>query len=202
MRIKLSENPRPDFVIVAARNAESTAAIPRGTPIVLNLSSAPQPTSGADGFAAGYEDGLQVVLPSTAGANPTALFPFGVAVDTIANGQLGEALVFGVVAYALVVRATRAASTDSWSASATSSSAGGFLLSIDTVNNAFRTYAPSSISLANASSIVTSGGIDIQKLNAQAVMLDSMATFSASASATSDTRTIALVGYRAFIRMM
>lgn len=202
MRMKLSENPRPDSIIMAVRNSESTAAIPRGTPVILNLSSAAQPTSGADGFAAGYEDGLQVVLPSTAAASPTALFNYGVSVDVIPNGQVGESLIFGVVAFALVVRATRAASTDSWSASATSSSAGGFLLSVDTVNNVFRTYAPSSISLANASSIVTTGGIDIQKLNANAVMLDSMATFSASASATSDTRTVALVGYRAFVRMM
>lgn len=202
MRMKLSESGRPEVMIAAVRNKEASANIPRGTPLVLNLSSAAQPTTGSDGFGAGYEDGLQVVLPGTAGANATYFFPYGVALQQILNGQLGEAQIFGVCAYALVTFMTRSASTASWSSSASSSSAGGFALSIDTVNNVFNTYTPSSISLANASSIVTTGGINAQQQPPLAVMLDSFASSTASASATSDTRTIIANGYRVFIRMM
>lgn len=188
MRMKLSENPRPDFMIGAVRNAETSANIPKGSPLILNLSSAAQPTTAGDGFAAGYEDGLQVVLPGTATANPSANFLFGVAVDTILNGQLGEAMCFGVIPFALVVRATRAASTDSWSSSASSSLAGGFLLAVDTVNNAFKTYA-------STASLVQPNQWGI-------ICLDSFSSVVASASATSDTRTALLIGYRTFIRLM
>jgi hypothetical protein len=188
MRIKLSENPRPEFIIGAVRNSEVSANIPKGTPLILNLSSAAQPTTAGDGFQAGYEDGLQVVLPGTAGANPSANFLFGVAVDTILNGQLGEAMMYGVIPYALVVRATRAASTNSWSSSASSSLAGGFLLAVDTLNNAFSTYA-STASL-------------VQPNQWGLVCVDSFSSVPASASATSDTRTALIQGYRTFVRLM
>lgn len=202
MRISLTETNRPDRIVAAVRNSEATADIPKGTPLILNLSKAAQPTTANDGAAIGYEDGLQVVLPATATATPTYMFPYGVATDIIKNNQLGASQIFGVIAYALVLRATRAASTDSWTSSNSASSVGGYFLSIDTVNNCFATLTPSSISLANASSIVTSGAIDIQRTPPIAMLLDSFASFSASASATSDTRTAMINGYRAFIRMM
>lgn len=188
MRLKLSESPRPEVMIGAVRNAETSANIPKGSPLILNLSSAAQPTTGEDGFAAGYEDGLQVVLPGTAGANPSANFLYGIAVDTILNGQLGEAMCFGVIPFALVLRATRAASTDSWTSSASSSLAGGFLLAVDTANNCFKTYA-STASL-------------VQPNQWGLVCLDSFSSVPASASATSDTRTALIQGYRVFVRLM
>lgn len=179
--------PRPELEDAAIRNAE-TVAIPRGTPVILNLTSTAQPTTASDGYGPGYEDGLQVVLPSTAGATPSLNFIYGVALSTIPPGESGGAQVFGVCAYVLVTRMTRAASTDSWTSSASSSLAGGFLLNADTLNNAFKTYA-STASLA-------------QQHQGDMVMLDSMSSESASASATSDTRTAVLKNYRAFIRLM
>lgn len=200
MRLKLSESPRPEIMVGTGRNAESTATIPRGTPVILNLSSTPQPTTDSDGFVKGYEDGLQVVLPGTAGANPCAMYPFGIALQDTLSQQLGEFGMYGVFSYVLVQRATRANSGASWSSSASSSSAGGFLLSIDTLAQAFVTYTPSSISLANASSAVSTGGINIQNQQINAVMLDSFSSLPSSASATSDTRTTINIGYRCFIR--
>lgn len=200
MRLKLSESPRPEVLIGSGRNSESSATIPRGTPVILNLSSTPQPTTDGDGFAKGYEDGLQVVLPGTAGANPCAMYPFGIALQDTPSQQLGEFGMYGVFSYVLVVRATRSASSASWSSSASSSSAGGFLLSIDTLAQAFATYAPSSITISNASAVGSAAGINIQNQQINAVMLDSFSSLSASATATSDTRTSIVQGYRCFVR--
>lgn len=188
MRAQQTENNRPDLIFVSVRNGEATNSLPRGTPLILNLSSTPQPSTASEARGAGYEDGLQVVLPATAGANPSTNFPYGVAVDTILATQLGEAFIFGVCPYALVTRATRAASTDSWTSSASSSLAGGFLLNIDTLNNSFKTYA-STASLA-------------QQHQGDMVLLDSIASMAASASNTSDTRTAVVTGYRVFVRLM
>lgn len=189
MRFNLAEVTRPEKAIGVFRNAETSLSISLGAPLILNLSSAAQPTTGSDGFAAGYEDGLQVVLPNTATANPSANFPYGVNLTpNVGVNQIGEAMLYGVVPYALVTRATRAASTDSWTSSASSSLAGGFLLNIDTLNNAFKTYA-STASL-------------YQPHQGDMVMLDSFSSLPSSASATSDSRTAILVGYRAFIRLL
>ena len=201
-RLNLTENNRPERYIHSVRNSESTAAIPAGTPVILNLSATPQPTTNSDGHLAGFEDGLQVVLPSTAAATSALLFPYGVALAAIANQQLGEVLVHGVGAYALFVRGSRSASTASWPSSASTSSAGGFLLSIDTVNNAYASFTPSSISLANASSIVTTSGINAQAAIFQAIMLDSLGTAGSLTSTSNDARTYSLTLQRVFIREM
>lgn len=185
-RHAITEVPRPDFYIVSIRNAEATATIPKGTPVLLNLTSAAQPTAGADGYAAGYEDGLQVVLPSSGSANRALNFAYGIALGDYLAGFNGRAQVFGVNSYALFVRATRAASTNSWSSSASASQDGGYYLSIDTVNNAFASVA-SAISF---------------NISLQAIMLDSIASMAASASNTSDARTANIVPVRAFVRMM
>lgn len=185
-RFNLSENNRPERYIHSVMNGEAAATIPRGTPCILNLSSTPQPTTSQDGFAAGFQDGLQVVLPATAGANPSLNFLYGIALADILQGQLGEVMIHNVIPYALMVRATRAASSDSWTSSASFSSAGGYILQVDTANNAFKTVA------AAISSNISLG----------VIMLDSVSSMAASGTNTSDTRTAALLGVRAFIRMM
>lgn len=185
-RHALVEVPRPEFFILAVRNAEASATIPRGTPIILNLTNVPQPTAGADGFGAGYEDGLQVVLPSSGSANRALFHAYGVAHGDMPPGYNGRAQIFGVTPYVLVVRATRAASTDSWTSSASFSSDGGYILQIDTVNNAFKTVAAAISS----------------NISLQAMMLDSVSSIAASASNTSDSRTAITIAVRAFIRMM
>lgn len=163
-------------VIATVKNGETTASIPRGTPVVLKLST----TADND------NDGLSVVLPATAGDPHSFAFRYGVVTDTLAAGVLGESILFGNASYALITRATRAASTNSWSASA--SVASGIVLAIDTLNNAFLQAASSAGSLASAA--------------ANAVLVDSLAAVVASASATSDTRTAITVAARVFVRMM
>jgi len=64
--------------------------------------------------------------------------------------------------------------------------ASGFWLGIDTLNNAFVTLS-ASIGTGN---------------NPFAVLLDSVASFAASATATTDTRTALTIGVRAFLRII
>lgn len=163
-------------IAATVRNGETSASIPRGTPVVMKLSTT----------ASNSGDGLDVVLPSTAGAAVSSFGRYGVVSDTIATGAYSESLLFGVANYAIITRATRAASTNSWSASGTVAS--GIALGIDTLNNAFLQGASSDGSLPGAV-----GG---------AFLLDSLATVSASASATSDTRTAITTSARVFVKML
>ncbi len=174
MRIK-QVGDKPDRIIMFVRNAEASASIPRGTPLVLNLST----TTNA-------KDGMDVVLPGTAGDPLSYAARYGVVTDTLAAGANGESILFGMCAYALVTRATRAASSNSWSASA--STASGIALGIDTINNAFTMGA------SIAGSIATN--------HVDAVLIDSLAAVVASATATTDTRTALTVGARVFVRML
>lgn len=160
-----------DHVAINVKNGEASATIPRGTPVVLAIN--------------GTDDGLGVVLPATAGAQKSGTLQMGVVLGSLAQGQLGESMVYGVVPYAIITRATRAASSDSWSASASHSNY--WVLAIDTLNNAF---------LPQASSLLTN------TFAPQAALLDSMAAIAASATATSDTRTAITTSARVFVRMM
>jgi len=186
MRTKLIESNKPERYINSVRNADSSTAaatIPVGTPLILNLSATPQPPVYTNGIAAGWEDGLQVVLPSTAAAanaSTPSLFYFGVAAAPIVYPGYGEAIVSGVC-MSLVVRATRSATTVSW-ASAASGAGFGDVLTIDTVNNAFGTAASAA--------------------SAQAVMLDNFATMAGSATNATDTRLAITQLYRTFVRQM
>lgn len=171
MRIKTNGNKR-DSVYTVIRNAEATLSIPAGTPVTLVMN--------------GTNDGLDVVLPNTAGDAKNGAFRYGVATSALVAGNYGEAIVYGFCPYALITRATRAATSDSWTSSA--SSASGVALGYESVNNAFQ---------VNASMVGSLG-----TLKAGAVLVDSIASMAASATATTDTRTAITVGVRAFIRMM
>lgn len=174
MRAKYTGS-RPDRVIMNVQNNEASASIPRGTPVILS----------ATGVAA-TDDGLDVVLPATAGNVNSYGLRYGVLTSTLVAGQNGESILFGVAPFALVTRATRAASSDSWTSSA--SIASGVALGIDTLNNAFL------IGASIAASIATN--------HIDAVLMDSIASFAASATATTDTRTLMTSGQRVFVRMM
>jgi hypothetical protein len=173
----VGNKPSGNNFVLKVRNAESSATIPRGTPLVLKLS-----TSGAAG------DGMDVVLPATAGNPLSYAARFGVACCSMAAGEYGEAILFGYCSYAIVTRATRAGATgtDSWSS--VDSSASGIACGIDTVNNALVMGA----SIAGA---VASNHID-------AVLLDSIPVLAASATATTDTRTAITRSARVFVRML
>lgn len=174
MRAKYTGS-RPDRVIMSVQNNEVSASIPRGTPVILS----------ATGVAA-TDDGLDVVLPATAGNVNAYGLRYGVLTTTLLAGQNGESILFGVAPFALVTRATRAASSDSWTSSA--SIASGVALGIDTINNAFL------IGASIAASIATN--------HIDAVLMDSIASFAASATATTDARTVLTSGQRVFVRMM
>jgi hypothetical protein len=170
-----------------------------GTPVILNVGATPGPSTYQNGLPAGFEDGLQVVLPVTAANTGQGLGTFalnnlhyGVAIANIPYGQLGEVMVHGVFPYAILVRATRSASSASWSSS--QSYSGWQYLSVDSINNAYTTYASAAAATSNATLPVTTP-IPI-------FLLDSVASMAASATATSDTRTAITLAVRVFIREM
>lgn len=170
MRIKQVGN-RSDSVAVVVKSAESSANIPAGTPLVLAIN--------------GTDDGLTVVLPATGGNANTGAYPFGVTQAAIAAGMYGEAVVFGIVSNAVLVRGTRAASTDSWTSSG--SFASDVVLMIDTNNNAF---------------VSVGGTLAATSFAPIAVLVQSQVSFAASASNTSDARTANTVAVRVFVRML
>lgn len=192
MRTKLIETNKPEKYANVVRNAE-TVSIPRGTPLVLNLSGTPQPSTYQNSLPAGAEDGLQVVLPSSGGAFAANFYDYGVAYNDIPAGQLGDALIDGVV-QALVIMNTRSASDANWATSA--SQAASVLLVINTVANAFSQIASSGTAASNTT--ISSYASDII-----AVLIDSYATqVTASSTNTADTRTLSTALRRCFLRRM
>lgn len=175
MRAKLVGN-KADKIIMNVRNDESSVTIPAGTPVVLNLSTTASATA----------DGLGVVLPATAGDPLSFAVKYGVTPNAIAAGAYGESILFGIATNALVVRATRAGSTASFSTFTTYAS--GIGLGIDTVNNAFSPGA--SIAGAIASNAM------------MAILLDSLSTGSGSASTTSVSANTKYDNVRVFLRML
>ena len=171
MRFKSVGNKR-DSCYVVIKNGEASATIPQGSPVTLLFN--------------GVEDGVQVVLPSTAGDAKNGSFKYGIATAALAAGAYGEAQIFGYCPYALMTKMTRAASTDSWTSS--QSSASGIALGWESINNA----------LAGNASMVGSLGT----LGAAAVLAASLASSAASASGTGDTRTAITNAVKVFVRMM
>lgn len=192
MRASLIEGNKPQKFINQVRNAE-TVSIPRGTPLVLNFSGTPQPSTYTNGNPAGFEDGLQVVLPSSKSAFAANFFDYGVAVADILAGQMGESLIDGVV-QALVIINTRSASSADWATSA--SQPASVLLAIDTTNNAFSQIGSSGTFASNTT--ISSYASDFI-----AIMLDSVATqVTASSTSTADSRTVSTALRRCFLRRM
>lgn len=190
MRAKLIESNKPEHYIHPVRNVDTTPAaltIPVGSPLILNLSATPQPPVYTNGLPAGWEDGLQVVLPVSAAAtnanNPTNFF-YGVAMGPIIFQQLGESMLHGVC-MAAVFRASRANTTLPWASGA---SVPGFDvgLSVDTVNNCFNTIGTSTAALPAPA----------------AMCLDNLTTYASSASNATDTRLVLTQLCRAFVRQM
>ena len=163
---------KADHIRINAKN-EDTVVIPQGTPVSLMLN--------------GTDDGLAVALPATNGAAKAQSAFLGVTVDTpsMAVNQVGTVICFGIVPYALLTVMTRSASSASWSSSA--SVGVDELLAIDTANNAF---------------LLASASLGSNNFLPFAVLAGSIASYAASASATSDTRTAIVVGARVFVRAL
>jgi hypothetical protein len=208
MRTKFIESNKPEKYIHMVRNVDTgsvtsitsiTNSIPAGTPVILNLGATAEPSTYQNSLPAGFEDGLQVVLPASAASGGQGLGAFalnnlhyGVAISNILYNQLGEVMVHGVYPYALFVRATRAATTNSWSSS--QSFSGWQYLSIDSLNNAYTTYASAAAATSDAT-LPASVPIPVY-------LLDSVASIAASASNSSDARTAVITQQRVFIREM
>ncbi len=176
MRFKQVGN-KADLFAVVVRNAD-TVTIPLGSPVVLNMN--------------GTNDGLDVVLPSTAGASKVTAFLAGVVVSPstpnqqgIPVNQFGEAQVFGFVNSCVLTRQTRSASSVSWASEA--SIASYVLLIPETVGNGF----------------ATSGGTQAASAFLPfAILQQSLGSYSSSTSQTSDSRTAITAGVKAFVRIL
>lgn len=167
MRFKTVGN-KQDIGAVVIRNAEASASIPAGSPVVLKFNAT--------------NPGLDVVLPATEVTSATG-GAYGVSLGAYASGAYGEAQVFGYCSNINIMTQTRAATSDSFS---TNSCAAGVMLCVDTVNNVFTT---------------TGGTLAKSAFAAFAILINSW-TASGSATTTSDTRTVATVAAKAFLRMM
>src|ERR1700741_668556 len=172
------------------RSAESSASIPPGTPICFVMNAT--------------DDGFGAVLPATAGAAKTPELFAGINISPldVTPKQYGMAMVFGLCNYAIVVQQSRAASTDSYvSAPALSV---GQQLAIDTVNNALKTNSQAT----GAMTIVTNATTDTLAFNFGdgyppfAVMAQTLASASSSASTTSDSSVKKTYGLKVFLRAM
>lgn len=184
MRLNTVNGGKPERIASAIKNAESSSTISVGQPVVL--------------VANGTDDGLAVVLPSTANsAQKSKGLLFGVALSNIAAGYPGEALVFGFHQSLRILRQTRAASTDVWASEAARSV--GEFLSVDTVNNVFVT-ASSAIGALTVSTGAATVAVGVT--NPQAVLMQTLASYASSASSTADTRTAITASVKAFVRMM
>lgn len=171
---------KPEFISVHVRN-DAGASIPKGTPVVLSMD--------------GTEDGLAVVLPSGAADQAEAdRFCFGIVPDTLASNKIGEAIVFGVVREAIVIRQTRTASTDTWAASVASSAIGA-QLGIETVNNAL-----SALAAITATASISNAATSRQ----YAWLAQTLASFATDASTASSifSGTVFTVLAKVFVRML
>lgn len=151
---------------------QDSVSIAVGSPVVMNGGGTTLPGFGA-------------VLPSTATAVLCPSLLLGVSIEAspvLVNG-FGMVQGLGLCNFVLVEVNTRAASTNSFSTIAALSV--GQWLSVDTVNNAFITVA------SNAT----------QQLP-MAVVAQTLAAQAGSATTTSDTRLVATMGLKVFLRMM
>ena len=133
----------------------------------------------------GTEDGLAVVLPSSAASQAICdTFGFGVVTDALGveANRVGEVMLRGVHPAATFRRMTRAATTDNWTGSA--SIAQGVILSMDTVNNCFSTAA------ANTT------------IPAFAYLGESLATLASTLSTGSAYGTALIVSAKAFLKYL
>jgi len=170
-----------DSVMVVVKNAEASASIPAGSPVVLVMNAT--------------DDGLGVVLPSSSTAIKAQGLRFGCVTKTLAAGDFGEAVVFGLTNNLLLLRQSRA-TTDSW-ASEPARSVGEFL-KMDTVNNAWITVASTIKVVTNA----TTDTLALTIYNPDAVLGQTLASYAGSASSTADTRTALTASVKAVIRIM
>lgn len=182
--MRINQNPgrtSPDRMATSIHNAD-TVAIPLGAPVVLAMN--------------GTNDGLDVVLPSTSAAQKIQGLRYGVCTKTIQVGEFAEAIVFGFTNSLLLYRQTRADSTQVWASEAARSV--GEYLTISSAINGFVTAVSTQKIVTNA----TTDTLALQIYNPDAVLGQTLASYSSSASSTADTRTAITALVKAFVRLM
>jgi hypothetical protein len=188
MRAKYVGN-KADQISMTVHNAEASATIPMGAPVVLVMNAT--------------GDGLDVVLPSTSTAQKIQGLRYGVATRAMAVGDFAESVVFGFTNTLLLYRQTRSDSTGNWLTEAARSV--GEFLGISSAINGFVTTAGAQILSGLSASTATATTTPLATItvyNADAVLCQTLASYASSASATSDTRTAITAAVKAFVRLM
>jgi hypothetical protein len=146
------------------------------------------------------DDGLGVVLPSSAsgGAAQSNTCFYGVNTAQMGYLQQGQTMVEGYYPSAVVVLATRAASTNPWTATTLANWA---LLTIDTVNNAFAVSGTTGADSFQAAAVLL-GAISITGTASNATVTINSNTFASSATNVSDTRTVVTTQARIQVRCL
>ena len=121
----VGQKNRPYFSVISYHSGESTAVIPVGTPVVLQVNGV-----GSVG------DGYSVVLPSSSNAGLAAALTMGIACNpnSWVAGSYNDVIVGGIAANAKILLLTRSATNANWASFA--AAAAGDLLTVDTVRNA------------------------------------------------------------------
>ncbi len=171
-----------DFLSIKVRNDESSATISRGYPVLLQCD--------------GTEDGLAVVLPSSGSAGEAQQQRYGVAMDDILAGQIGEVMIWGLCNYVVLSLQTRANTSGGSSFSTAETVALFNALVINTVNNFFSTAASVS-TIASDAAYALSAFSDPPGFIAQ-----SLASAAGIATGTGETRSVITQAVKAFLRMM
>src|SRR6187455_1123312 len=134
---------KAEKIFIPVKSDEPTATMKLGTPVVFSFD--------------GTDDGVAVVLPSTAVAAMQAAAAVGILTQDLTPGVTGQCQVYGLCLSTRIVRVTRALTTDPWP-SAAAVTTKGLQLTMDVANNAFIVGAAAttkvSVLLAQASRLM------------------------------------------------
>jgi hypothetical protein len=194
MTSKTLGNNKAEAVYLSCKSAESSASIPRGTPVALVMNAT--------------NDGLAVVLPSTATATKAEVLAFGVTPAAIAAGNFGKVQAYGFCRNAVLVKRTRSATDADWAS--TAAAAVGAILTIDTVDNCFRVQGNNVITVKDITGTAASDSVaasitlnTIPGFAPMAVLCEAVASSTTNTSATSfATGTVSTGLVKVFLRML
>ncbi len=178
----LTLGDKPDFITSHVRNAEASATITRGTPVILAYN--------------GTDDGFAVVLPSSSTAAKIQAFYFGVATDDILAGAIGRVQRNGFCRYVKLRVRTRANTSGGSSWSTVDTQLIAAVLTIDSVNNCF-VSSPATRAMASSDAQTASEFL----LNAGA-LAESKDSLAGVATSTADSLTVSTTSAKAMLRMM
>lgn len=200
MNFKRTGNRRDEMLATIANSDINTVTngIAAGTPLVLAY-------PGAD-FGAGIasqangimQNGLGVLLPSSTSAAWANSCFYGINTAQVPYLQQGSSMVFGYYSSAIIRLATRAASTDTWTATTLVNWA---MLTVDTVNNCLAVSATNSLGAFQPVAVLV-GAISVTGTASNATVTTNTNTFAGSATTTADTRTVVTALARVQIRCM